>query len=400
MTAESREELISAYVDDELSPGERALVERWLAEDADCRQFYEELRSLRSDLQSLPHLKLTKDLTPTVLGRAERAVLNGAEQPADATITPGELVRQWWTAGRGWRRIVWPVIAIAAALLIAVFDPSRQAPEKQVAQVHPPRGDMSIEAAPDPAQRAGNDSARAQPSVKLQRKAARDEMPRDDSPSDNKERDQLGDSYVPALAKDDKPVNASPAAAPKPDELRMAAPPGATAAAKPLSAGAVTPRQETATQQMKSTRNFLLPGNPPAERVKLAITSDVAVEFVREQTLEKILESNKIAWQRDDAVEALEPAVQPSDAARSLKKTKPEPIATQSYVIEATPTQVKQIATELDQDKARVRNVSNAVEPDAKRAAAKAREESTDDLAGRFRIMLRYTPQPAEEGKP
>ena len=38
MTAEPREELLSAYLDDELSASERAQVEQWLAESAEYRQ--------------------------------------------------------------------------------------------------------------------------------------------------------------------------------------------------------------------------------------------------------------------------------------------------------------------------------------------------------------------------
>ncbi|MCH8924438.1 MAG: zf-HC2 domain-containing protein, partial [Planctomycetes bacterium] len=52
MSTESREELISAYLDGELSDDERAQVEKWLAESAPLRQFHDELRALRLGMQS------------------------------------------------------------------------------------------------------------------------------------------------------------------------------------------------------------------------------------------------------------------------------------------------------------------------------------------------------------
>ena len=50
MNSQSREELLSAYLDDELSADERATVETWLAEDAAYRQLLDDLRALRSGM--------------------------------------------------------------------------------------------------------------------------------------------------------------------------------------------------------------------------------------------------------------------------------------------------------------------------------------------------------------
>ena len=45
------EELISAYLDDELSPEERGRAERLLVERADLRRLFDEMRSVREGLR-------------------------------------------------------------------------------------------------------------------------------------------------------------------------------------------------------------------------------------------------------------------------------------------------------------------------------------------------------------
>ena len=51
---EMNEELISAYLDDELSPQEREDLERALTQNAALRQLKDELQALRDDFDSLP----------------------------------------------------------------------------------------------------------------------------------------------------------------------------------------------------------------------------------------------------------------------------------------------------------------------------------------------------------
>ncbi len=123
MSDESREELLSAYLDDELSAEERARVEAWLAEDADYRRLYDELASLRTDLQSLPRHTLREDLGPAVLRRAEQHVLDGKASPDKVELAPpaSSASSQWWSRRSG-RMFLWPVVAVAAALLVALFN--------------------------------------------------------------------------------------------------------------------------------------------------------------------------------------------------------------------------------------------------------------------------------------
>ena len=84
------DELISAYLDDELSREERLRAEQLLLDRADLRRLFEELRGLRQGLRSLPRFSLGDDFGASVLRKAERSVLQsnlpaaagGAEEDA------------------------------------------------------------------------------------------------------------------------------------------------------------------------------------------------------------------------------------------------------------------------------------------------------------------------------
>lgn len=62
--------LLSAYLDDEASESERALVEKLLVENADFRRLRQELVALRQRLQTLPKQKLDPDFARRVVGMA------------------------------------------------------------------------------------------------------------------------------------------------------------------------------------------------------------------------------------------------------------------------------------------------------------------------------------------
>ena len=66
MSRELHDERISAYLDGELSAGERAEVEELLKTSSSHQQVLAELTSLRESLQSLPHYTLGNDFAPRV----------------------------------------------------------------------------------------------------------------------------------------------------------------------------------------------------------------------------------------------------------------------------------------------------------------------------------------------
>ena len=110
-------ELLSAYVDGELSGAERAAVEARLASDPAAQRQVEEFRRLSSLIQNLPQPALPADFSAKVLRRAEQA----------RTLSASEPVRPGFSIGRTWRSWAWPGLALAAALLVAVMLPNREA---------------------------------------------------------------------------------------------------------------------------------------------------------------------------------------------------------------------------------------------------------------------------------
>ena len=75
----SKNELLSAYLDGELTADEQAETARLLASSPAARQLLDELRAVSATLQSLPRQKLGEDLSQQVLCIAERRMLTDAE---------------------------------------------------------------------------------------------------------------------------------------------------------------------------------------------------------------------------------------------------------------------------------------------------------------------------------
>lgn len=125
------EELLSAYVDGELTGAELAEVELLLQQDAEARDRVAELRTLSSFLQSLPRERLNPGLRDQVLSRVKQLrSANDGPQPASPTPFPGSLARAHW------RRWLWSGLAIATVLLLMVMQPGQQEAERRVVDVH------------------------------------------------------------------------------------------------------------------------------------------------------------------------------------------------------------------------------------------------------------------------
>jgi anti-sigma factor RsiW len=146
------DDLISAYLDDELSAEERSQVEQALKEDAEFRDVCDELRELRDRFGALPRYKLGKTLVDRVMRRAERAMLTSSAGGAPASGPPDKEVELASSLRAGdrtriVRRGVWAVAAIAAAVLVAVV--ATQTPETEVAQQPAPSAPLT---APQPSE--------------------------------------------------------------------------------------------------------------------------------------------------------------------------------------------------------------------------------------------------------
>lgn len=136
-------ELISAYLDGELSGEERARVEQLLATNADARQLVDELRALSTTLQSLPAQTVGESLSDRVLRIAERRTLAGSVVKTDED-TSADKEEHWPVRGRtDWprafrrlaqpRTILWPAAAVAVAVVIMLSNRRDAGPQQEVA---------------------------------------------------------------------------------------------------------------------------------------------------------------------------------------------------------------------------------------------------------------------------
>jgi anti-sigma factor RsiW len=112
------DELLSAYVDGELTDAERAVVEERLQNDPAARELVAEIRSLAGTLRSLPKLRVAEDVRSAVL-----AQVRDKPKVELAEYRRGPL-----------RRLMWPAIAIAAALLL-MFTQDDRIENRDVAKI-------------------------------------------------------------------------------------------------------------------------------------------------------------------------------------------------------------------------------------------------------------------------
>jgi hypothetical protein len=115
-------ELLSAYLDGELTAAERAEVEHFLARSPDARQLVEEFRALGSTLQSLPQSKLGEDLGQQVLRIAQRRMFTQSAAPGElsrpAVMLPAAILR-WVLNPQAW---VWSSLAVAIGVMLTVIN--------------------------------------------------------------------------------------------------------------------------------------------------------------------------------------------------------------------------------------------------------------------------------------
>lgn len=117
-------ELLSGYLDGELTPDEQAAVEQWLAEDASARELLEELRGLRAEVQQIPRLQLPEQFAHEVLRSAERLMLLGPAELTPSAQSEIEVARNELappTARRPlWSSPAWFITGAAVAVLFMI----------------------------------------------------------------------------------------------------------------------------------------------------------------------------------------------------------------------------------------------------------------------------------------
>ena len=132
------DELLSAYVDGELTESERAQVEKRLASDPAASQLVAELQSLSATLRSLPRIQADAEVRAAVMKKIDE---RAHSLPAD-TLSPS-------------RRFLWPLLAIATLLMLMFLQPAEQevalnSPKKSVPQIDAPAAPASAGLSSEP----------------------------------------------------------------------------------------------------------------------------------------------------------------------------------------------------------------------------------------------------------
>jgi len=125
--APGRDELLSAYVDGELSEELRAQVEERLRADPEARRMVAELRQLSEVLGALRREAVGHDLRASVLEQGEKSLSHRAFAP---------------------RRWMWAGLAVAATLALAVFLPEKQQPKEPLLAAKSKVGEVRRREAP------------------------------------------------------------------------------------------------------------------------------------------------------------------------------------------------------------------------------------------------------------
>ncbi len=102
------EEILSAYIDDELPAQERAAVERWIEESPEAREKLDGFRRLSGLFADLPRNEVPPEFPTNVLQLAERRMLLPEARPVQAR----QSLRRWALAGGS---------SIAAALVLGLM---------------------------------------------------------------------------------------------------------------------------------------------------------------------------------------------------------------------------------------------------------------------------------------
>jgi negative regulator of sigma E activity len=150
MTREFSDELLSAFLDGELSEADRANVERHLAANPADRQLYDDLKALRGEVASLPRSPVSPDFADRVV----RAALAEAEKQNEARGMVSKappVQRHFW---RRWKHgpLYYSAAAASAAALAAcvllVVLVGRHKLAGQPSDAPQPGGDGAIAVAP------------------------------------------------------------------------------------------------------------------------------------------------------------------------------------------------------------------------------------------------------------
>lgn len=187
------DELLSAYIDGELSADELRAVEEWIASDPGAQALVEELRNVSNTVQSLPRAAVPAEWTAQLAQRLDDAAAaptatdskheQNGQAGSIASLPIGRSRRGWW----------WSAAAIAAAVGIVMLLPqgvNGPAPD-HVALKRPAAG---REFAPAPTGEPADESVADNELLAEPATAAAEESPLDDLRNDMPEESPLPES--------------------------------------------------------------------------------------------------------------------------------------------------------------------------------------------------------------
>jgi anti-sigma factor RsiW len=123
----SSDELISAYVDGELTDPERVAVEQRMEQDERQRRLFERLCTLQRRLALLPTYRLDEGFAVRVVRQIESLSPSESEQSVELAVAvrrdSGSSDRTRRALALNLRGVIWAVAAIATAILLMVFAP-------------------------------------------------------------------------------------------------------------------------------------------------------------------------------------------------------------------------------------------------------------------------------------
>lgn len=138
MTREFPDELLSAFLDNELSPAERLQVENHLAASPADRQLLAELKTLKGEVASLPAPPVRPDFADRVVQAALAAAHHNNARGVVVPASPASSRRRWNIGAA-----VAGVALLAASFLLAVFFGGQPTPSVPSDNPFPPLAVMS-----------------------------------------------------------------------------------------------------------------------------------------------------------------------------------------------------------------------------------------------------------------
>ena len=167
-------ELLSAYLDGELTADEQAQVEQLLATNPAARQLVDELRALRVRLQALPSHRIGKDISQEVLRRAQLRMESEAAPPRprreereESPQPESPFLRTLLGRALRPRALVWSGLAVSVAVVLLVVESTRdRGPGDASVAMRTSTAEAELEApSTEAGLRAGNEMADERPAL-------------------------------------------------------------------------------------------------------------------------------------------------------------------------------------------------------------------------------------------